>query len=216
MGLCGNSPRPHTWNEEMNHQAITTQLDPDLLLMRFRVETKWHVLTGAACTGKTTLIEDLAEKGYPIIPESARQYFESELAKGRTLEELRADGASLQRGIAELQLRFEDRYPANETTFLDRAIPDSLTFYRVYGVNPNEILPECLHRRYTSVFLLDRLPFQRDNTLGPEDHATSDFLDEWLVRDYTALGYRVVRVPVLPPQERLAFVLERISRQEFK
>jgi hypothetical protein len=27
------------------------------------------------------------------------------------------------------------------------------------------------------------------------------------------LGYRVVRVPVLAPQERLAFVLERLSEQ---
>jgi predicted ATPase len=32
-------------------------------------------------------------------------------------------------------------------------------------------------------------------------------------RDYSALGYNIVRVPVLPPEERLAFVLERLSEQ---
>ena len=47
--------------------------------------------------------------------------------------------------------------------------------------------------------------------LGPEDDAAAGFLDEWLARDYSALGYRVVRVPGLSPKERLTFVLERLS-----
>jgi hypothetical protein len=38
-------------------------------------------------------------------------------------------------------------------------------------------------------------------------------LDEALVCDFTALGYQVERVPVLPPPERLAFVLKRLSEQ---
>jgi len=61
--------------------------------------------------------------------------------------------------------------------------------------------------------MLDRLPVPRSKTLGPEDDASASFLDEWLARDYSALGYHVVRVPVLPPQERLEFVLERLSEQ---
>ena len=36
---------------------------------------------------------------------------------------------------------------------------------------------------------------------------------EWITRDYSALGYSVVRVPVLGPEEWLAFVLERLSEQ---
>jgi predicted ATPase len=38
-------------------------------------------------------------------------------------------------------------------------------------------------------------------------------LAEWHARDDRALGYEVVRVPVLPPPERLAFVLERLAGQ---
>lgn len=186
------------------------ELDPELLLTPFELRTNWHVLTGAACTGKTTLINMLAEDGFQVIPESARLYFEQELAKGRTLEEIRADGPALQRGIAALQLRFEQRIHADTITFLDRAIPDSLTFYRVYGMDPNEILPECFHHHYANVFILDRLPFHRDQTLGPEDNAASDFLNEWLARDYSTLGYHVIRVPVMSPVERLAFVMSHL------
>lgn len=193
------------------YDFLTSELRPDLLSTSFEVQTNWHVLTGAACTGKTTLIAMLADRGFRTIPESARLYFEQEMAKGRTLEEIRADGPALQRGIAALQLKCEHGVQARDVTFLDRAIPDSLTFYRIHGMDPNEILPECFHHRYMDVFILERLPFHRDQTLGPEDDAASDFLNEWLARDYHALGYDVVRVPVMPPDERLVFVVNHLS-----
>lgn len=118
------------------HVYHTTDLDPGLLSTPFRVQTNWHVLTGAACTGKTTLVEMLAGRGFQIVTESGRHYFERENKKGR---------------------------------------------------------------------------IHRDKTLGPEDDTTSDFLNEWFARDYSTLGYHVVRVPVLPPEERLAFILDRLS-----
>jgi predicted ATPase len=80
-------------------------------------------------------------------------------------------------------------------------------------MDPNEILADCFHHCYASVFLLDRLPFVRKKALGPEDDASATYIDEWLARDYSTLGYRVVRVPVLPPEERVAFILERLTEQ---
>jgi predicted ATPase len=82
-------------------------------------------------------------------------------------------------------------------------------------LNPNEILAECFHHRYASVFILDRLRFQQ-NGIRLEDDAIAGLLDEWLARDYSALGYSVVRVPALSPEERLAFVLERLSERGVK
>jgi predicted ATPase len=186
------------------------ELDADILSMPFKIETNWHVLTDAACTGKTTLIDMLAQEGYQILPESARLFFEQETTKGRSLEDIREDGGSLQRGIADMQLKFESACETSRITFLDRALPDSLPFYRVSGLNPNEILPKCFFHHYANVFILERLPLYRNQTLGPEDDETSEFLNEWLYRDYKALGYSVIKVPVLPPRERLAFILERL------
>jgi predicted ATPase len=192
----------------------TTALHPRILLTPFVVQTTWHVITGAPSSGKTTLIELLAGNGFQTVQEVARQYFEHEMAKGRTLDEIREDGTALQRSMAALQLEIERDLRPTQATFLDRGLPDSLTFYRVFGLDPNEILPDCFRHRYASVFILDRLPVQRTATLGPEDDTTASFLDEWLARDYRALGYRVVRVPALAPEERLKFVLDRLSERE--
>jgi predicted ATPase len=101
---------------------------------------------------------------------------------------------------------------SSDAVFLDGAVPGSLTWSRAFGLNPNDLLPECFHHRYASVFVLDRLPFQK-NGARDGDAPISGYLDEWLARDYGALGYDVVRLPVLAPEERLAFVLERLSEK---
>jgi predicted ATPase len=193
------------------HDFRTTELDPDLLSTPFRVQTNWHVITGAARSGKTTLIDLLAEKGFQTVPETGRQYLEREMARGRTLDEI-FESETDERGMKDLQLRIEHGLRAIDVVFLDRALPDSLTYYRASGLSPNEFLAECFHHRYASIFVLERLPFQQ-NGARIEDDAFAGLLDEWLARDYHTLGYSVVRVPVLSPQERLAFVLERLSEQ---
>lgn len=134
------------------------------------------------------------------------------MAKGRTIGEIRENPAALTSILTDVTLRTEHRLRAHDVLFLDRAFPDCLAFARLHGLNPNEILADCFQHRYASVFLLDRFPVYQDG-VRTEDDIAADFLDEWLARDYGALGYDVVRVPVLSPHERLAFVLEHLSEQ---
>ncbi len=190
----------------------TTELGPDLLATPFGIQTNWHVITGAPCSGKTTLIDQLADKGFRTVPETAHLYIERKLASGRKLNEILKNRVDVQGILIEMQLEIERELQANEVTFLDRALPDSLAFNRYVGLSPNDLLSECFHHRYASVFILDPIPFQ-ENGVRDEDSGIVDYLDEWLARDYSTLGYRVVRVPVLAPQERLAFVVERLSEQ---
>jgi predicted ATPase len=79
-------------------------------------------------------------------------------------------------------------------------------------LNPNEFLRDCFHHRYASVFILDQLPLQL-NGFRFNNVVNTGFFDALHAQDYCALGYNVIRVPVLPPEERFAFVLERISKQ---
>jgi predicted ATPase len=198
--------------DRSQHDFKTIELDPDLLSTPFRIRTNWHVITGAPSCGKTTLVNLLIEKGFQTVPEVARQYMQREIAQGRTIEEIHENGVALQRRIIEMQLSIEGGLRADDVIFLDGAVPGSLAWFRAFGLNPNEILRECFHQRYASVFVLDRLPLKLDG-LRFENDMLNSFLDEWINRDYNALGYRVVRVPVLEPEERLVFVLERLSEQ---
>jgi predicted ATPase len=195
----------------MPPQYLRDALDETLIRASRPAPTRWYVLTGAAASGKTTVLDLLAARGCATVPESARRYFDHEFASGRTLEQVRSDEVGLQRAIAALQRRAEGAADRALPMVLDRALPDSLTFYRVVGLDPGELLPACLERRYAGVFVLDRLPVRRARTLGPEDARSSAFLDEWLERDYRALGYDVVRVPVVPAEDRARLILDRIE-----
>jgi predicted ATPase len=197
-------------DDHSQHKYLTTELDPEILRTPFKVQTNWHIITGAPSSGKTVTIELLTEKGFKTHEEGARQYMEEELAKGVTIEEIRGDAIALQRSIFDNQLKIESLLIPEEFIFLDRGSPDSLSFSRVFGLDPNEFLPRCFHFRYASVFMLDPLPYQTDG-LRFEDETLPIFLDEWHVRDYNALGYDVVRVPVLSVEERVTFILENLS-----
>ena len=193
------------------HDHKFTELNPDLLSTPFRLQTNWHVITGTASSGKSTLSGQLIDRGFHTIPEAARLYLEMEMAKGRTAHEVHKNGVAVQRGILDMQLEFERQSKAGDFLFLDRAVPDMLAWYRVRGLDPNEFLADCFRHRYASVFFLEQLPFQTDEQRIEEVADIAGYLEEWHIRDYRALGYDIVRVPVMPPEERLAFVLETLS-----
>ena len=200
----------HEMPGSSQHDFLAAELDPDLLSTPFRVQTNWHVITGASCSGKSTLIDQLADQGFRTFPEVGRQHIEKELANGRTLDEIREDRSKCTCQVYDMWVKLESGLGAAEVIFLDRGLPDSLSFYRFAGINPNEILPDCFHHRYASVFMLNRFPYQRDGVRAGDD-ATAAYFESWMSRDYSALGYSVVWVPVLSPEERLAFILERLS-----
>ena len=188
------------------------ELDPEVLSNPIQIQTNWHVISGAPSCGKTTLINLLADKGFRTTTEGARLYLEREIAKGRTIEDIRANPKLLQRGIKDTQVGIERALQVDDFTFLDRAVPDCLAWYRAFGMDPNEFLTDCIQRHYASVFFLDRLPLQLDG-LRFKDDAITGFTEEWHLRDYSALGYNLIRVPVLPPEERLGYVLEKLTGQ---
>lgn len=182
-------------------------LKASVLETPFEIQTAWYVISGAPSSGKTTLIHQLADQGFQVAEEGARRYMEGELAKGRTIEDIHGHPVQLQHAILAAQLEVERHLPPNACVFLDSAVPDCLAWYRAFGLDPNCPLRECFHFRYASVFVLDPLPLSLDG-LRFDEHALPTFLHQWHVHDYSALGYQVTAVPALPPEARLAFVLE--------
>lgn len=200
--------------DRLQGNYLTTELDVDLLATPYEFQTNWHVIMGGPSCGKTTLVNLLADRGFPTVAEGARLYMERQVANGRTIEDLRANMVALQCGIKDMQLEIERGLHTDEFAFLDRGLPDCLAWHRAFGLDPNQFLKECFRHRYASVFMLDQLPLQLDGFRFEENTLTS-FLNEWHMRDYHALGYTVVKVPVQPPEERLAFVLEKLTEQGF-
>lgn len=174
-----------------------------------RVQTGWCVLTGAPCSGKTTVINELARRGYGVVHEAARAHIEAKLAEGLSLKQIRRDESAFEHIILEKNAAIEERLDKDKTIFFDRAVPDSIAYFRLTGLDPSK--PMALGRRvhYKRVFLLDRLPVRKDS-VRKEDAQTARDIETLLMECYRELGYSIIRIPVFAVSKRTDLILERL------
>jgi predicted ATPase len=170
----------------------------------------WYAVSGAPSSGKTTTVRLLAARGYFTTEEQARAIITEEMAKGRTLEEVRGAGEWFQEVILERQLALEAELPRDKTVFLDRGIPDGLAYERFLNLRPNRALAEAAQQStYRRVFVLEPLGFVADHG-RIENSETQANLHHAISDTYRELGFDVVDVPVLAPEARVDFILERV------
>lgn len=173
----------------------------------------WYVLTGGPSSGKTSLINELAKVGHAVIPEAARTYFDEQLAKGLSIEKIRADEQRCQEEIAKLKMQIESVHPKDTLTFFDRGMHDTLAYMRHYGFEFKDWLDEAITQaHYKKVFLLELLPtFEKDEVRSTEAEDFPQKITAELKRVYEEAGFEPIVVPVLPLAERTQFVLDRIE-----
>jgi predicted ATPase len=169
----------------------------------------WYVITGGPSSGKTTLISKLSEMGYNVVPESARLLIDKRISEGKTLEEIRIDEKEFQKRVMEMKVNFESQLPKNELVFLDRGIPDTIAYFRLYGFDLEEILKFCQEKTYKKIFFLEQLTFEKDYA-RIEDWEKTEKLNKLLRSAYLDLGYEVVTVPKMPMEERIGFILSNL------
>ena len=171
----------------------------------------WYVLTAGPCAGKTTLLNALAEAGYRTVPEAARLHIEEELARGKTLQEIRNDELGFQTAVLDQKVFMRQGLPKDEVIFFDRGMQDTLAYLEHAGLRPDAALLEAANSvQYRKVFLLDLLPYEQDGKRiesSEEAHRIQDLLG----KSYQEAGIPLERVPVLPLAERVAYVLARLD-----
>ncbi len=173
----------------------------------FRYNTNWIAITGAPSSGKTSVINELQKRGYATQVEVARELLESAMARGLTIDEIRRNNQDLQRNIIQLKIAREMALDPEALIFLDRGTPDSITYYRNADMDTTEAEAASRLFRYKHVFIFDRLPIKKDG-VRTEDEEQANRIDRWLEEDYKRIGYSPIRVPVMPIDERVNFVLK--------
>lgn len=172
--------------------------------------TNWYVITGGPSTGKTTVINLLTEKGYKTTIEHARHYIDTMKEEGRTVEEIRTNKRKFQLGVLDMQIEQEAELSPSDTVFLDRAIPDAMAYYRFLNLKYDKILLDAMKEvAYKKIFILDRLPFVNDYA-RTEDEQAQKLIHQLIIEVYQSLGFPVVFVPVISPDERVEFILKNL------
>ena len=177
---------------------------------KFRKQTNWYVITGGPSSGKTTTVNLLKERGYITTFEHARHYLDTQRLKGKTIEDVRKQQREFQLGVLDMQIEQESQISPEVLVFLDRAIPDALAYYRFLNLPEEEKLTEALRTVfYKKVFILDCLPLVKDYA-RTEDEEAQKKIHALLIEVYESLGFPIIQVPVLKPEERVDFILNNL------
>ncbi len=170
----------------------------------------WYVITGGPSSGKSTVIRLLKDLGYTTTQEVARHYIDLQRINGRSIDEIRANQRQFQHKILNMQIDLERRLDPQELIFLDRGLTDELAYYKFFNLPPDEKLVEYLKTAtYKKIFIMDLLPLDKDYA-RTEDVAAQKALHELIIESYSERSEPIVMVPVLPPKERVAFILENL------
>ncbi len=174
------------------------------------LNNNWYVITGAFCSGKTTTVAALEKMGYKVVHETARVYIDQKLKEGLTIQEIRKDEKAFQDKIIEMKIEIEKSLDKQDLLFLDRAVPDTYAYYKLHGIPINialkNLLKKCIYKK---VFLLDQLPYEFDYA-RTETKKQQDKLHELLKGAYQQLNFEIVKVPVLPIEERVKLILKNL------
>lgn len=175
-----------------------------------KIKTNWQVITGGPSTGKTTVINLLTKRGYKTTIEHARHYIDTMKVEGITVEEIRANKRKFQLGVLDMQIEQEAELSPDETVFLDRAIPDAMAYYQFLKLEYDNLLLKAMEQvYYKNIFILDRLPFVSDYARIEDEQAQIN-IHQLIISVYESLGFPVIFVPVISPEERVDFILNNI------
>jgi predicted ATPase len=169
------------------------------------------LLTGAPGAGKTTLLDALSARGYPVVAESARAVIRSRLAQGLPPRPAPAEFA---RQILELDIgNYQAMAGRSGGVFFDRGVLDSLGMLQEAAPLPPRRHEQIVAaHRYDFVFLFPawRAIYCNDSERD-QDFSQAQRVEAAMRHWVRRCGAEPIEMPLLPVEQRCAFVLQRLS-----
>jgi predicted ATPase len=172
------------------------------------------VITGAPGTGKTTLLKTIEARGYPVLPEMARELIREQMDAQSYLLPWE-DHAGFGEKLFERQVAQYHQAQAGTTTFYDRGIPDNLGYLRRDGI-PNARLEEAARQYPYFPYVYFTPPWPEiygQDAERREDLPLMQAIHQALENIYQHYGYQLIEVPRLDPAQRADFILHHMAQQ---
>lgn len=174
------------------------------------VRNNFVILSGCSGGGKSTLLAELANRGYTVILEPGRQIVkEQTIINGDALPWINLS-KFLDLALSRYIFQFNAQTESEKFVFFDRGIIDSVQLEK----QPEYFKKAAESFKYNRlVFLVP--PWEEIFTNDPErkhDFGTAKKEYEELLVKYKQFGYDTVIVPKMAVKERADFILEKLGK----
>lgn len=181
-----------------------------------KVQKEIIVIIGGPGTGKTTIIDGLIEKGFCCYPEISRAI---------TLEAQKQgiDQLFLEKPLLFSELLLEGRKKQfrnalnepHDIVFIDRGLPDILAYMHYLNTSYPDIFDTaCREHIYAKIFILP--PWEEiyeSDEARYENYEQSELIYNHIKETYQNYGYNPIEVPKESPDNRILFILDKISKR---
>jgi len=175
-----------------------------------RVQTEWLLLTGAPGSGKTTMINCLANLGWRINKDPGRELLESDFASGISVDVARSDYRRFQERVAARMIDAMRALDPSTPVFFDYGVAESLAFLKASQLPWDKVFVELASEfKFRKVFLLEMVSLDEqapNDLIRVEDNLRRKHLQQLIGEIYEALGHQVTFVPQMSLQERMSSI----------
>jgi predicted ATPase len=157
------------------------------------VKTNWSVITGAPLSGKTTIIEELALRGYATAPDFGRIIIEKEIQLGKSKISARDNYTKIQEEISHIQNKYLKGLDASKLTFLDYGPPDNLAFlFHRSKISKRILIERSTQFQFKHCYLLDPLKVEEQ----PDRVRVENEVERLALRQLIESVYACLDVPI--------------------
>jgi len=164
-----------------------------------------YVITGSSGSGKTSVIEELANQGYSVIHECAREIInEQKRIGGRLLPQYFP--YEFEEEVARRQLIYEKnilKRCCDLDVFCDRGIYDVVGFCRYFNVEIPRII-KTKEKRYGGIFFLDMLETYEKDDVRWENKEQAIEISKMIIKAYKETGHTIYRIPAIKDVKELS------------
>ena len=177
---------------------------------------RWCVIiSGCSGSGKSSLIDELAQRGYRAFPEPGREIVKEQLHIGGEGLPWQPDFRLFCELCASRIMNHYNRLgKVDRPVFFDRSLVDPIVGYMRHKLQPpaHFVKAAQLYRFHRRVFLTPPWP-EIHKTDAERRHGFDEAALEYeqTLKSYPLYGYETVLVPKLPVAERADFVLRQIA-----
>ncbi len=175
---------------------------------------KLVLLIGAPSTGKTSVINKLAELGYACCEEISRDIILEARKEGIShlfqKQPLLFSEKLLQK---RKQQFFEASKSHSEFVFIDRGLPDITAYLDMIGTPYPDVFKEANQKlKYDKVFWFPVWEaIYTSDSERYEDLSLALDIQEHLIKTYVALSYELIKMPKAGVEDRIEFLLHQLQ-----
>ncbi|MCZ4708090.1 AAA family ATPase [Legionella pneumophila] len=173
---------------------------------------QFYILTGAPGSGKTSMLAELAKRGFPVIDEPARRV----LAQQRLIdgEGVYDKNPFLFKELMLSRMLYDyENAPKYDLVFFDRGLPDLIAYSKCFGLDIGSELKASRINQYNSTVFF--APAWEQIYINDEERQLSfeaaQVFENDLRQAYSELGYQLVDIPLTTVSERVNFILKTIQ-----